>query len=501
MKEKSVTQRVRAINRWRDEMNPVAHLSMLRARALIDGYLRGEYADLMWTMAAPYSGIEASDPDYLALIERRISPLMTMDWNVKTVDTELAKQEATLAKKQTEYVHTLLDGISNLYAVIEHLELAAFRGFAHGEIITEGDRIKEIALVEPWNIVRDGSAGRWKYNPDARSVGFRGLPDEFLIDPSQWIIREVRRPIGRIALTKYIRMNLSQKDWDAFIEIYGVPGGVVIGPLNVPQGKEAEYEAAAEAVSRGGSGYLPNGSSYVTNDSPRGINPFRDHLRYLQEQLILAGTGGKLTMLAESGSGTLAGNAHSETFEEIAQMEAQRISEIIQRQIISPWLAKAFPNQPELVYWELAFREENDVGQIIDHAVKLGQAGFQMDAEELAEKTGYQLTIKPPATSPFAPPTQAQPAQAQGVIANKTPARDLLTNFAQAADMEPLQEWVTKLDAAPDEATFTALLQELLEVMPELAETLSGGGKLATLLETLLADATARGAANAKMPV
>ena len=53
------------------------------------------------------------------------------------------------------------------------------------------------------------------------------------------LIREARRHVNRIALTKFIRANLSSKDWDAFIEIYGVPGGVVIGPPNVPNG-EAE---------------------------------------------------------------------------------------------------------------------------------------------------------------------------------------------------------------------------------------------------------------------
>jgi len=36
-----------------------------------------------------------------------------------------------------------------------------------------------------------------------------------------------------------------------------------------------------------------------------GRAPFRDHLDYLDRQITLLGTGGLLTMLAESGSGTL----------------------------------------------------------------------------------------------------------------------------------------------------------------------------------------------------
>jgi hypothetical protein len=42
-------------------------------------------------------------------------------------------------------------------------------------------------------------------------------------------------------------------------------------------------------------------------------------MEYLDRQITMVGTGGLLTMLAESGSGTLAGAAHTETFMQIAR--------------------------------------------------------------------------------------------------------------------------------------------------------------------------------------
>jgi hypothetical protein len=239
--------------------------------------------------------------------------------------------------------------------------------------------------------VRDGADGGWKYNPQALSTGWDALPADLEIDPATWVMREVPRFIHRVALTKFIRSNLSQKDWDAFIEIYGVPGGIVIGPPEVPAGKEREYAAAAESASQSGHAFLPHGSTYTANDGPRGTNPFAEHMRFLSEQLVLAGTGGKLTMLAESGSGTLAGGAHQETFERIARGEARKISEILQRQVVAPFLAERFPGQPELAYFEIAFREEVDAEQIVEDAVKLAQAGYRLEADELSEKTGYRL--------------------------------------------------------------------------------------------------------------
>lgn len=96
-------------------------------------------------------------------------------------------------------------------------------------------------------------------------------------------------------------------------------------------------------------------------------------------------------MLAESGSGTLAGGAHLETFRRIARGEARKIGEIIQRQVVRPFLEERFPGAEEMAYFEMAFREEVESAQIVEDAVKLAGAGYRMAAEELSEKTGYEL--------------------------------------------------------------------------------------------------------------
>ena len=252
-----------------------------------------------------------------------------------------------------------------------------------------------LEICDQWNVVRNGIKGGWKYNPEARNTTFQALPEANLIDPANWIIRIVPRHVNRIGIIKFLRSNLSQKDWDGFIEQYGIPAWLIFGPPNVPLNKIADYEAAAEKIARGGSGYLPNGSTAMAADSPRGSSPFKEHLDYWQKQLILVGTGGLLTMLAESGSGTLAGAAHTDTFEQIARAEARKISSIMQRQLDRQILNNIWPGSPRLAYWELAANEETDTGALIDQVLKLSQAGYQMSAEELSEKTGYSLTLKP----------------------------------------------------------------------------------------------------------
>lgn len=384
----SLSARVRQLNRWRDNFNPARGLTMARAGWLVEAAMRGEWADFQWAFMAPVAGIECADADLLALIECRTSALLEMDWNVKVVEGSAG------AEAQAGAVREMLDGIGNLYEAIEHLAMASFRGYAHCEKIYGDGNLLELRVVPQYRLVREGGAGRWKYNAGDLSVGFAGLDDSWLVEPVGWVIREVPRFVNRVALTKYIRSNLSQRDWDAFIEIYGIPGGIVIGPPDVPPDREGTYAAAAEAAATSGHAYLPHGSSYAANDGPRGTNPFAEHMRFLSEQLVLAGTGGKLTMLAESGSGTLAGGAHLETFRRIARGEARKIGEIIQRQVVVPFLEERFPGSEELAYFELAFREEVESGQIVKDAVSLAGAGYRMDVEELSEKTGYVLETK-----------------------------------------------------------------------------------------------------------
>lgn len=420
----SHARRMGAMNRWREQYNPARGLTLARALTLIESYARGEFSDLMWTYGAPMTGIENADADLLALIERRTSALLEMDWEIKIVAEDDAPEfDEKLAEDQRASLRAAYEGIDNLYEAIEHLAMATFRGFAHCELWRNADGdTTHLEPVDQWNILRDGLRGEWKYNPDARSMTFRALPDDLLIDPRNFIIREVRRPVNRIALVKFIRANLSDKDWDAFIEIYGVPSGVVIMPPNVPPEKEAEYEQGGAKIAEGGSGALPHGSDYKPNDGPRGVNPFRDRLQYLTEKLILAGTGGLLTMLTESGSGTLAGNAHAETFAKIARGEARKIGELFQRQIDGPIFDVQFPGKPRLAYFELCFNAETDAGDVVDHAAKLAQAGYQIDADQLSEKTGYTLTLK-------APPVPNDPARLPGK--ENDPNQPVLTNRAQ----------------------------------------------------------------------
>ena len=381
--------------KWRDQFNPLRGLTIKKAVTLLEQSQRGIFADYQWTCRL----MERRFPELSALISRRVSALMEMDWEIKTVTPEEGDPEAAamvkLADAQAARLREVYEGIQNLYDGMEALAMATFRGFGFCEKIVNPDGdIVELRPVACWNLVKDGTAPRWKYNPEANNYLFESIPgDELPLE--RFVVREIERPLNELALVLFLRANNANKNWDAFLEIYGVPGGVVILPSSVPAEKEAEYQEAAKEIALGGSGSLPAGSDYKANDGPRGVNPFSDYLKHVSEMMVLAGTGGKLSMLNDAtGIGGSQGDVHADAFRQIAAADARDISEIFQRQIDGPVLDAEFAGQERLAYFELNFREEVKAGEVVETVSKLALAGFQADAEEIGEKVGLKLRLK-----------------------------------------------------------------------------------------------------------
>jgi phage gp29-like protein len=137
--------------------------------------------------------------------------------------------------------------------------------------------------------------------------------------------------------------------------------------------------------------YLPNGSDIKYVNAGGGKAPYREHLEYLDRQITMVATGGLLTTLAEAGSGTLAGAAHSETFRQIARGDAAVVSELFQREIDGPVLEQAFPGWPALAYFQFAPKVEGEVSTVAQDVAALAAAGLAVDPADVAEKTGYRV--------------------------------------------------------------------------------------------------------------
>ncbi len=493
-------------NKWRDLFNPLRGLTMSRAVNYLEEGERGAYADLQWL----YRFIEKRNATLRGGKRSLLSAVSEMDWEIKTVEEKRLPKGYTQAQAEAQAtaLRSAYDAISNLTEAIEFLGLAEFRGFAHLEMI-EGNvpawldgkpGIVELRPVQQWYWCRDGLNGAWAYNSGARSGSVKGEP----VDMSRFIVREIDDPINEIALIAFVRLQMGRKDEDGFIESFGVPSIFAVMPQNVPAGQETAYQDLAEEVISNSRGALPYGSDIKTVDAgARGVAPFRSYQEALEKEIVMAITSGALTMLAESGSGTLAGGAHSETFMRVARALARRITAALQAQFDKKILAAQFLGQPALAYFEILANEEVDTGEIIKDVAGLKDAGFDVDPSQVEERTSYKVTRSPVQTpgKGIPPPLPNRATTADGGDAEREP-QDITEDMLAAsldemlsgmqADFKPVAERLQELlTDAQSEEDLQAGVKLLMEDLPKLAAEVGASDATVTSWQKILGAAAA----------
>lgn len=469
-------------NRAREYYNPLRGLDISRLVRLLEASERGRNADLQRL----YRMMEKRYYVLLTLKSRRLGAIKKLNWSIKVPD-ELPKgfTEAQ-AEAQADLLRSAYEQIVNLPQAVEHLALATFRGYAHLEKHYVDDKpslgICRLQPVPQEHFFRDQQTWAWRYDPEARDQDSGSTP----IEDGDFILREVADPINEIAVLCGLRANMSKKDWDAFCEDYGLPSVFFSLSENTPTEKVKEWLAIAEQVTGNSRGALPPGGTVTPIDLASDGIQFEKHMLWQEREVVLAGTGGLLTMIAASGTGTLAGGAHQEAFDLLAIAEAMEVSAILQEQFDQPLLAQEFPGQPVLAYFELAAEDTEDLDKLADRLAKLKNAGFDADEAEVSEKFG--LKLKRSATPvAFGAPDANQPPDANGAkppFANRATAEaqanagsearylagaQNLLRSAELIALQPLIERTAALAAViDDDAAFEAGYRKLMADLPAL---------------------------------
>ena len=375
---------------WAETLNPLRGLTAARAQDIFDRARRGVYAELTYL----YQEIEGADPTLFVCCERREAATSAADWRIITATPEKTPDwEDNLAAEQKDYLNSAYGAAGDeIGAVAEHLSRGFFRGFAHARPVYERDRLAGFEMFDPWNFARDPATGAWWWNPDAAtSANYRFE----LIPRGELVTLERSRHIDFPALAIFIRAALGEKKWGIFLERYGIPPVSIIMPEFADKSEEAAYMEAAEKVARGGSGALPYGAQVSYATEARGTDPFTDFLRHQQEHIVMLATGGLLTTLAAPGSGTLAGNAHEQTWRAVVARDIRVVARALNRSVTRRLLAAQFPGRPALALLDLDPTPAPSASEVFEDAGKAKAAGYLVDREDLENRTGYKLIDLP----------------------------------------------------------------------------------------------------------
>ena len=453
---------------WIETVNPLRGMTSQRMQNLYDASRSGDTVHLQWL----YNEIEKVDPTLLICAQRRRGALASLDWTIKTRSERRVRGfDAKLAEEQSAALEAAFGDaeMANFNDAVEHLAGAFFRGFAHILPVWSADglSIKRFETLDQWNFCRDIQTGTWYWNPEANAYtdysSCRPIPD------GEVVTMVAPYHIDYPAMTIYLRSAVGEKGWAKFIERFGIPPCILTLPSDIPNDQIGEWRRAAEKVAEGGSGAMPNGTGVNFCDGARGINPFKDFIRNQRELVVLMSTGGMLTSLTEAGSGTLAGNAHADTWAEIRRMDSAKIGSVINRDLAGKVLDRAFPGKPHLAYFAFATEAVPSPGEVFDDATKARNSGYLVDKAQLEEMTGYKLEkIETPTADALATAPQLRDSSAifnKRSVSEASDKSELLKAFAK--DMSPAGNAVAELLQNPTSEAAAALLAKLDTLLPD----------------------------------
>jgi len=379
-----------ASNKWLELVNPIRNLSISEAKAIYDAARRFGSPRLHKI----YDEIELTDPVLMTCVDRRQSALAGLGWQVKT----RANADQTLAAEQRAAADEFLANVENLTDALCHLDLAYFRGFAHVQPIWESNAVRHIEILDNWNFLTDDD-GNWLWNPNCAIVPSACEP----ITPAARLISVTRRrAIDWPALVIFIRKSLGERDWGRFIERYGIPPVDVVMAPQTTEEQEKKYLASAEDARDGLPTAWPANSVVSRAEGSRGQDPFTAFIEHQEKLIVLAATGGTLTSLAQADTGALAGGAQMDVWREIVLRDALVIADAVERSLVRPFVAAAFPGAPFAISFEMGVERKPTAAETADLAGKIRSAGYLVKRDELAAATGFTLEAETAAASlPF----------------------------------------------------------------------------------------------------
>ena len=453
---------------WLERSNPLSGLSISEAKSIFDAARAGNTQRLHWL----YQEIETQNPVLSMCVTRRSGAAAGFNWSV----AERASKNGALSGEQKDAVETFLADIDNLADLFEHLDLALFRGFAHAQPIWDGDAVHHIELLDSWKFLKQD--GEWFFNPACDGYSKNCISCQ----NARLVTVERRRPVDVPALAIHIRSAVGERDWGRFLERYALPKPAIIMAPNATEKDRDKYLQSGEGVENGEVTVWPNGASISDfAGGSRGVDPFSAFITHQEKAILMLATGGTLGSMAEAGSGTLAGNAQQDVWEQIVARDSGIIAAAVQRAMVRPFLARKFPGSPVCVDFAFDLTQKPTPKEVFETAAAARNAGYLVDQHELEEATGFTLVkdSAPAAPQPGGFALNSKPRAsgdsgdspravgqilarlARQILDGSVPFEDALKAAQKELDTASLDVLSSDLEKALTEAMFTAAASSL----------------------------------------
>lgn len=365
------------------QKNYLQQLTAERCADLYNALRKGDLADVM----IAWDELEEYDDILSTVADKRAAGLAECEASILPESAMIGDNEELreLADKQQAFLVHYLSRIVNMEEAVAHLGSASFRGFAHLYKHVREDGSMQLVAFPQWYFARPAGTS-YLLNPTAQVGTF----DLYELNPASWICREVKRPIDLVAMFACVVKYNAEQGNASFLEVFGNPSIFFEYPPGTSDERAREYDAVVREMIGDGRGGYPAGGKIVTVESNANSGQsFFDAATWANKKIVRKGLGGELTLLSESGSGTLAGGAHEDGLISLYKADAKSIAAVLHEQLFKPAIQEAFPGAPVLVRYKLDYPQQYDIAVETSAIATLVNAGFKPSAAQVKERTGY----------------------------------------------------------------------------------------------------------------
>ena len=311
------------------------------------------------------------------LYSRLIESVSMQGWKIDAAD------DSPEAQQQKNALEEFYNSVNGLQQSFGHLASALFYGYAHLQYIEDAwGRRFEFIPQRYW--VRPGELNEWQFNPHC----YIGVDTGESVEDETLVVMEHRYPILFPASRASFERNHAKMIWDNHMDRYGSAPAIITAPKEASAAVMDALERACEELKSGASVVLPPGcTAEPLKASSINENYFLSRINMADKDQVRFVMAGTLTVLNESGSGTLAGSAHTDSWNSVVSAVCSKVAEAFNASI-SPLVLR--DGEP-LARLQITFDTVQTPLQKAEEIAALADGGVRPEKTEIEEKIGMSI--------------------------------------------------------------------------------------------------------------
>lgn len=311
------------------------------------------------------------------LYSRLIESVAMQGWKIDAAD------DSPEAQRQKNALEEFYHSVNGLQQSFGQLASAMFYGYAHLQYIEDSwGRRFEFIPQRYW--VRPGVLNEWQFNPQC----YIGVDTGESVEDETLVVMEHQYPILFPAARASFERNHAKITWDNHMDRYGSAPVIITAPKDASAAVMDALERACEQLKSGASIVLPpDCKAEPLKASNINENYFLSRINMADKDQVRFVMAGTLTVLNESGSGTLAGGAHTDSWNAVVSAVCSKVAEAFNTAISPLILGDGEP----LARLHITFDTVQTPLQKAEEIAALADGGVRPEKTEIEEKIGMSI--------------------------------------------------------------------------------------------------------------